>query len=92
MYSKSELGTKNVKRVLIPMFMDKGKRVIRANKKKRQLCYYYDVECKSPLSGIPKDLEKIAVDENSLEVFEIESAKLNNPIKIGTINKDGVVI
>ena len=93
-YGKSELGTKVVQRKLIPYLMDKEKRVIRADKKKKKLCYFFDAECKKPLEKPPKpsEIEKIAVDEESLEVFEIESAKLNNPILLGIIDKDGKVV
>ena len=91
-YGKSELGTKVVQRKLVPYLMDKDKRVIRADKKKKKLCYYFDAECKSPIEKPPKGLEKIAVDEETNEVFEIESAKVNNPIKLGIIDKNGKVV
>ena len=89
-YGRSELGTKQVKRKLKVMFLDENKNVIFANKKKKVFCYLNDTECKNPIKNIKK-LEKIAVDEDSLEAFEIESAKLNNPIKIGDIDKDGIL-
>jgi len=91
-YGKSELGTKIISRKLIPFLMDDNKKVIRADKKKKKLCYYFDDECKLPLEKVPKNLEKIAVDIDTLEVFELESAKVNNPIKIGIIDKNGVVV
>ena len=91
-YGKTELGTKSVKRKLIPMLLDSSKRVLRANKKLKKFCYYFDKECKSPIEKLNKNLKRIAVDEKTNEIFDISSAKLNNPVKIGDIDDKGIMV
>jgi len=91
-YGKTELGTKNVKKNLKPMFMDENKYIIYANKQKKKLCYYNDKECKNPLEKPPKKITKIAVDIETNEVYDLESAKVGNPIQIGIIDEKGKLV
>ena len=86
------MATKTVDRKLLPMLMDSKKRIIRPDKKKKKLCYYNDNECKEPLKDKPKNITRVAVDEKTGEVFDLASAKVNNPIKIGDINENGVLV
>ena len=91
-YGRTELGTKNVKKNLKPMFMDENKNVIYADKVKKKLCYFFNGECMKPLEKAPKKTEKIAVDMDTYDVYDFESAKSGNPIKIGIISQEGKVV
>ena len=91
-YGKTELATKTVKKALQPMFLDGENRLIWADKKKKQLCYFNNKTCKEPLKEPPKEFRKVAVDMDTLEVFDVASAKYGNPIKLGEVDERGVMI
>ena len=91
-YGKTELATKTVKKSLQPMFLDGENRLIFADKKKKLLCYFNNKTCKEPLKEPPTNVRKVAVDMETLEVFDIASAKYGNPVKLGEVDERGVMI
>lgn len=91
-YGKSEMAVKKVKKVLEPMFLDGDNNLIRADKKKKQLCYFNDLECKEPLKKAPETVRKVAVDMSSYEVFDVASAKYGNPVKLGVVDERGKMV
>jgi hypothetical protein len=91
-YGKTEMGTKIVKKTLVPMFLDDDNNLIFADTKKKKLCYFYNKECKKPLKEAPKSVRKVAVDMDSFEVFDVESAKYGNPVKLGDVDEKGRLV
>jgi len=91
-YGKTEMATKTVKKTLIPMFLDDDNNLIWADNKKKKLCYFYNRECKKPLKEPPKSVRKVAVDMDSFEVFDVESAKYGNPVKLGDVDEKGRLV
>ena len=49
-------------------------------------------ECKNPLKEPPKSVRKVAVDMGSYEVYDVESAKYGNPVKLGDIDEKGRLV
>ena len=91
-YGKTEMATKTVKKTLVPMFLDDDNNLIWADNKKKKLCYFYNKECKNPLKEPPKSVRKVAVDMESFEVFDVESAKYGNPVKLGNVDEKGRLV
>lgn len=91
-YGKTEMATKTVKKTLVPMFLDDDNNLIFADAKKKKLCYFYNKECKSPLKEPPKSVRKVAVDMATFEVFDVESAKYGNPVKLGDVDEKGRLV
>lgn len=91
-YGRTELATKTIKKTLAPMFLDDNNNLIWADKKKKTLCYFNNKECKTPLKEPPKSVRKVAVDMESYEVFDIESAKYGNPVKLGDVDERGKMV
>jgi hypothetical protein len=91
-YGKTEMATKTVKKTLVPMFLDDDNNLIFADTKKKKLCYFYNKECKKPLKEPPKSVRKVAVDMATFEVFDIESAKYGNPVKLGDVDEKGKLV
>lgn len=91
-YGKTEMATKTVKKILVPMFLDDDNNLIFADTKKKKLCYFYNKECKKPLKEPPKSVRKVAVDMATFEVFDIESAKYGNPVKLGDVDEKGKLV
>ena len=77
---------------LEPMFMDEENRLIWADKKKKLLCYFNNRECKEPLKTPPKNVRKVAVDMDSLEVYDVASAKYGNPVRLGVVDERGKMV
>jgi len=91
-YGKTEMATKTIKKTLVPMFLDDDNNLIFADSKKKKLCYFYNKECKKPLKEPPKSVRKVAVDMDSFEVFDVESAKYGNPVKLGDVDEKGRLV
>jgi Helicase conserved C-terminal domain len=91
-YGKTEMAMKTVKKTLVPMFLDDDNNLIFADAKKKKLCYFYNKECKSPLKEPPKSVRKVAVDMATFEVFDVESAKYGNPVKLGDVDEKGQLV
>jgi hypothetical protein len=91
-YGKTEMATKTVKKTLVPMFLDDDNNLIFADAKKKKLCYFFNKECKKPLKEPPKSVRKVAVDMDSFEVFDVESAKYGNPVKLGDVDEKGQLV
>ena len=91
-YGKTEMATKTVKKTLVPMFLDDDNNLIFADTKKKKLCYFFNKECKSPLKEPPKSVRKVAVDMATFEVFDVESAKYGNPVKLGDVDEKGRLV
>jgi hypothetical protein len=86
------MATKTVKKTLVPMFLDDDNNLIFADAKKKKLCYFYNKDCKKPLKEAPKSVHKVAVDMDSFEVFDVESAKYGNPVKLGDVDEKGRLV
>jgi superfamily II DNA or RNA helicase len=91
-YGKTEMAMKTVKKTLVPMFLDDDNNLIFADAKKKKLCYFYNKECKKPLKEPPKSVRKVAVDMTTFEVFDVESAKYGNPVKLGDVDEKGKLV
>jgi hypothetical protein len=91
-YGKTEMATKTVKKTLVPMFLDDDNNLIFADAKKKKLCYFFNKECKKPLKEAPKSVRKVAVDMATFEVFDVESAKYGNPVKLGDVDEKGQLV
>jgi len=91
-YGKTEIGIKTVQKKLEPMFLDDENNLIWADKKKKQLCYFNNRECKEPLKTPPKKVKKVGVDMKTFEVFDIEGANKGNLIKLGVVDEKGKLV
>jgi hypothetical protein len=91
-YGKTEMATKTIKKTLVPMFLDDDNNLIFADVKKKKLFYFYNKQYKKPLKEPPKSVRKVAVDMDSFEVFDVESAKYGNPVKLGDVDEKGKLV
>lgn len=88
-YEKTEMKTKTVHKKLEPMFLDDDNNLVWADKKKKSLCYFHDKECTNPLKVAPKNIRKVGVDMETLDVYDI--LDIEKPIRLGKVRKDGKI-
>ncbi len=88
-YEKTEMKTKTVHKKLEPMFLDDDNNLVWADKKKKSLCYFHDKECANPLKVAPKNIRKVGVDMETMDVYDI--LDIEKPICLGKVRKDGKI-
>ena len=83
------MKTKTVHKKLEPMFLDDDNNLVWVDKKKKSLCYFHDKECANPLKVAPKNIRKVGVDMETLDVYDI--LDIDKPICLGKVRKDGKI-